>query len=128
MEDILKENQDPSETKSTENKYRSPINLHSQLDDYGLDPYEFRVYSHVARRAGRHRVCYSKVSDMATVCKMSPRKVRYSLRFLCEAGLISEEKRQGRTTQYRLKPMDEWVDSSVLEETRQTLKTKNQKE
>ncbi|NEZ54222.1 helix-turn-helix domain-containing protein [Adonisia turfae] len=127
MEDILKENQASSEAKTTENKYRSPMNLHRELDDYGLDPYEFRVYSHVARRAGRHRVCFSKVSDMATVCKMSPRKVRYSLRFLCEAGLISEEKRQGSTTKYRLRPMEEWIDSAALEKTRQTLKSKNQK-
>jgi hypothetical protein len=29
-----------------------PIFIHSELDDLGLDPYEFRVYARIARRAG----------------------------------------------------------------------------
>jgi len=104
-------------------KYRSPINLNSKLDDFALDPYEFRVYGHVARRAGKSGECFSRVEDMASVCKMSTRKVRYSLRFLCEAGLLLEQKKPNRkTVTYKLAPMESWAENQDLEAIRSQVK------
>lgn len=110
-----------STNESQGKKYRSPINVNSQLDDYGLDPYEFRVYSHVARRAGKFEVCFAKVDNMAAVCKMSPRKIRYTLKFLCEAGLLLQEDRK-RTNNYRLAPIEHWADKQDLGDIRQQVK------
>lgn len=105
-------------------KYRSPINVNSKLDDFGLDPYEFRVYGHVARRAGKYGECFAKVEAMASVCKMSTRKVRYTLRFLCEAGLLLEQKTPNRkTVTYKLTPMESWAENQDLETIRSQVKS-----
>lgn len=110
-------------------KYRSPINVNSKLDDFGLDPYEFRLYSHVARRAGKFGECFSRVEDMASVCKMSTRKVRYTLRFLCEAGLLLEKQQPGRkTTNYKLAPMEDWPEGQDLDLIRNQVKNAKTKE
>lgn len=105
-----------------DSKYRALINVNSFLDDYGLDPYEFRVYGHVSRRAGKYGECFSRVERMADVCKISVRKVRYTLKFLCEAGLLREQKRPNKTTVYHLTPSKDWVDRSELDEIRQRMK------
>ena len=112
-----------------EGKYRLPINVNSRLDDLQLDPYEFRVYGHVSRRAGKFGECFSRVEDMANVCKMSPRKVRYTLRILCEAGLLLEEKSAKRkTTSYRLIPMSDWVENLDLDAIRSQVKNSKTQE
>ncbi len=61
----------------------------SLLDDYGLDPYEFRVYARLTRRAGNHGQCWESISNIAKACKMSDRKAQYCLRLLEKAGLVS---------------------------------------
>lgn len=123
MESAIKTSSANEQSVAQGSKYRSPINVNSRLDDFGLDPYEFRVYSHVARRAGKFGECFSSVEDMADVCKMSPRKVRYTLKFLCEAGLLLEEKKaKRRTINYRLTSMEAWAESQDLDAIRSQVK------
>ena len=48
----------------------------SFLDDYGLDPYEMRVYIRLARRAGMGGQCWESISKMASSCRMSDRLLK----------------------------------------------------
>jgi len=80
------------------------IFVHGYLDLYGLDPYEFRVFAHIARRG----TCISTVETIALICKMSVRKVQGVLKRLDQLGLVQKETRKGRTTQYRVAPVDDW--------------------
>ncbi|MBD2481506.1 helix-turn-helix domain-containing protein [Planktothrix sp. FACHB-1365] len=98
--------------------------VHSDLDEYGLDPYEFRIYAHVVRRTGGkyHGECFAKLKKTAEICKMSVRKAQYSLKTLCEAGLLLKEERKGRTDIYKLAPKSSWKPKEELEKIRQQVK------
>lgn len=95
--------------------------VHSDLDEYGLDPYEFRVYAHIVRRTGGKLTgtCFAKLSSVAEVTGMSVRKVQYSLRVLLEAGLIEKDTRRGRTDIYYISPMSNWVSQDKIKEIRE---------
>lgn len=67
--------------------------IHSSLDEYGLDPYQFRVYSHLVRRAFPKGTCYPKISTIASTTCMSDRKVQQVLHQLEDKGLIKREAR-----------------------------------
>ena len=45
-----------------------PVFIHSRLDDFGLTAPEFRVYCHLARRAGRTGRAWSSVQNISGVC------------------------------------------------------------
>ncbi|MGD2180239.1 helix-turn-helix domain-containing protein [Lusitaniella coriacea] len=100
---------------------KKPIFLRSELDDYGLNVYEFRVLAHIARRQGK-RGCFSKQKTIAETCKMSPRKAQDVLRVLCGAGLIEREERDGTTNIYTLAPASQWKHPSELGKIRKTWK------
>jgi DNA-binding MarR family transcriptional regulator len=85
-----------------------PVFIHSELDDYGLDPYQFRIYTRIARRAGRQGA-YESIKNMAEGCCMSEGKAKSSLRFLIEQGLVSRKTREGYTSIYRLNPKSKWL-------------------
>jgi hypothetical protein len=90
-----------------------PVFIHSELDDYGLDPYQFRIYARIARRAGRQGA-YESIKNMAQGCCMSEGKAKSSLRFLIEQGLVSRESREGYTSIYRLNPKSKWLPKKQL--------------
>ncbi|BAZ10418.1 hypothetical protein NIES4071_22330 [Calothrix sp. NIES-4071] len=97
------------------------IFVHADLDLYGLNPYEFRLYAHIARRGQ----CFSSLETMAKICKMSVRKAQYALKNLQEQGMVQRKKRQGRTDVYELTPRSQWKqpeDSAKLEQERQKVK------
>ncbi|RYG39717.1 hypothetical protein EON79_23880, partial [bacterium] len=71
------------------------------LDDMGLDPYEFRIYCRLCRRAGAG-VARESVESMAEACKMSVRKVQGCLKALIEKELVTFELVTGRPTNYYL--------------------------
>ncbi len=79
------------------------------LDDYGLDPYEMRVYIRLARRAGMGGQCWESISKMASSCRMSDRKLKDCLALLIAANLIKQIKRSGFTDVYSLLPESHWV-------------------
>lgn len=59
----------------------------SEMDDYGLDPFEFRIYARIVRRAGRSDA-WESVPNMAKACMMTESRVRLALQLLEAAGLI----------------------------------------
>ena len=88
------------------------------LDDYGLDPYEMRVYIRLARRAGMGGQCWESITNMATNCKMSQQKIKNCLALLNTAGLITQIKRPGKSDLYELMPQQKWVKPNELDSLR----------
>jgi len=97
--------------------------VHNFLDEYGLDPYEFRVYAHMVRRTGGKPdgVCFASLTKTAKICHMSVRKAQQSLKVLLKANLLTQTKRKGRTDEYRVIPASEWVPSADLKEIRKAV-------
>ena len=102
-------------------KEASAIFVHSDLDDYGLDPYEFRIYSRISRRAGCKEEAWESIPNIASGCKIGESRVRQALRLLEAVGLIESFKRPGRSTIYRLTPKHKWKRPENLETIRTSL-------
>ena len=81
--------------------------IHNALDDFGLNPYQFRVYCRIARRAG-DKGCFETVKNMADGCQMSEKQIKRSLAELITLSLISRHSRPGTTNIYRLEPPENW--------------------
>lgn len=81
--------------------------IHSQLDDYGLSPQQFRLYCHLARRA-QHGLAWSSVARMGEVCRMRDKTVRSCLKKLLALNMLEKYERPGQTTQYRLTRPSVW--------------------
>jgi len=96
-------------------EFLRPAFIHSQLDDFGLKPSEFRVYCHVARRDGNEGA-WSSVAKMARVCRLHPQTVRRALRTLTEHRLLEREVRHGETTVYRVTPLLTWQPPNRIDE------------
>lgn len=80
------------------------IFVRSELDDAGLNPFEFRVYAHIARRSN----CYAKMDNIGAICGMSGRQARRSLMSLAEKGMIEMITRAGQTHMITLMPPRNW--------------------
>jgi hypothetical protein len=103
--------------------------IHNFLDEYGLDPYEFRIYTHIVRRTGgkEEGVCFASLKKTAQICKMSVRKAQQALKVLITAKLIEQKKRSGRTDEYRVLPTRHWASREELENIRQaSMNNKNE--
>jgi hypothetical protein len=95
----------------------------SYLDEYGLDPMEYRLYSHIVRRAGKDG-CFESIPNMARNCLMNEKTVRKALRVLTAARLIKAvQERKGKTSIYELTQPSEWVDTQNLPAIRQEFTT-----
>lgn len=97
--------------------------VHNFLDEYGLDPYEFRLYAHITRRTGGKPdgVCFSSLNKIAKICKMSPRKAQQAMKVLIRGNLVVQNKRVGRTDEYRVRPSSDWVNGETLDQIRKEL-------
>ncbi|MBN3897397.1 MAG: hypothetical protein HWQ41_19580 [Nostoc sp. NOS(2021)] len=89
---------------NTETKPIRPITVDMDLDLYGLDPYEFRIYGHIARRGD----CYSNLKTMGAICNMSVRQAQYALKKLKDKNLITQKKRKGTTDLYQITDKSSW--------------------
>ena len=76
----------------------------SYLDDWGLNPYEFRVYCRIARQAGK----LESIASMAQACLMDAKSVRKAIKRLLADKLVRAIAAPGIPTRYELNPMDEW--------------------
>lgn len=94
--------------------------IHNLLDEYGLDPYEFRLYTHIVRRTGGKLdgVCFASLRKTAEICKMSMRKAQQAMKVLINANLVIQKKRTGRTDEYKVTPIHTWVAKEELENIR----------
>jgi len=115
------------ENHQVENQPDIPVSvafIHGFLDEYGLDPYEFRLYAHIVRRTGGkpQGVCFASIATISAVCKISMRKTQQVIKNLISANFIVQNKRPGRTDEYRVRPATEWILPKDLERLRQDLK------
>jgi hypothetical protein len=82
----------------------------AELDDYGLDVYEFRVYCRMVRRANGGISTHTQSQpNVARELGISERKVRTAMLKLETFGLVRKEFRSGRTNAYQLTPVSEWA-------------------
>ena len=73
------------------NKY---LFIHSSLDDAGLDPFEFRIFCHLRRRA-KDRKAWPGMRSIAEVTGISLNKVCTTIRSLQNKGFLEVRKRPG---------------------------------
>ena len=88
--------------------------IHSELDDYGLTPDEFRIVCRIARRGE----CTESAKGMADGCKIGERTVRLVLRTLATANIIEEEERSGQSTIRRIAGRAKWKSPKSLDSIR----------
>jgi hypothetical protein len=80
----------------------------STLDDYGLDPFEFRLYAHLVRRAGAGGACWESIKGVSLCCCMDQKTVAAKLQSLETRNLINVERRAGFTSLITLTPTAQW--------------------
>ncbi|MBW4422649.1 MAG: helix-turn-helix domain-containing protein [Myxacorys californica WJT36-NPBG1] len=74
------------------------------LDSYGLNPYAYRVLTHIIRR----QRCFASLKNIAALCTMSVRQVQHALKILETNGMIEKRVRRGRTNVYTFISPDRW--------------------
>ena len=81
--------------------------IHSELDDYGLNPSQFRVYCHLARRASSGKA-WPSLPNIARTCHIHEQTARMALTVLVDRCLLAKESRPGKTAFYRINPRSSW--------------------
>lgn len=89
----------------------------SFLDDYPLNPFEFRVYAHIARRAGSGQ-CWESIGAIAKHCYMNVRTTRAAVQQLAKHGLITYEERPGQTNLIKLTHHSHWTPATEVTPTK----------
>ena len=87
---------------------KSVLFVHSSLDDAGLTANEFRVYCHLARRAGSAGDAFPAVQTVADVCRMNRDTVWAVLKSLTARGMLQRVPRPGLSTVYVLTTPEHW--------------------
>jgi len=105
----------------SKDKRKLPIFIHSELDDYGLSPIEFRTYARIARRAGGDSKLTESVPNMAESFGVAEVTVRRALQVLCLCRLISKKDRPGWTPEYTLNEQEQWRDKTELKTVREAV-------
>lgn len=86
----------------------------SVLDDFGLDPYQFRVYCRLARRAGAGGQCWESINNIADKCRMNRKTVMGAITFLLKYCLVRQTKRPGKSDVYQLTHHRHWINPKVF--------------
>lgn len=81
--------------------------VHSSLDDAGLTAQQFRIYAHLARRAGRDGA-YPGIDSMAKHCLLSKHTVIDAVRVLESRGMVKVSRSTGERSRYILTRKTEW--------------------
>ncbi|MBD2653125.1 helix-turn-helix domain-containing protein [Synechocystis sp. FACHB-383] len=98
----------------------------SDLDDFGLDPYAFRIYGRIARRAGGRHGCFESIDNMAKACHMNRDTAYKAIKTLLKHQLIVKETHKGKTSNYWLTPREQWIPLPDLSQIRDTEPIPNQ--
>jgi hypothetical protein len=104
-------------TAAVKEKSEFSLFVRREIDDYGLDPYEFRIYARITRRAGNGEA-WESLANMASACRMSLSRARKAVALLKLAKLVESIERPGYSTLYRLTPQHQWVECERLQELR----------
>lgn len=83
--------------------------IHAVLDDFGLTAAQFRVYCHIARRAGMKSCAFASLPSMAKACRLDEKTVRSVLKTLVRHQLILRQDRYGTTSEFRLTSHSDWI-------------------
>lgn len=102
---------DPTSYELNDDRPLPIIFIHAELDDADLDPYEFRIYAHLSRRAGRKQFAWPSIEAIGKHCKIGSTKVKDSLEVLQKRGMIIMQKTEGFSTKYTIKDKQFWVNS-----------------
>lgn len=96
---------------SSSDDRESPIVYYDiELDDAGLNPYEFRIYGRIARRAGGgDHSCTESLTNMADGCQMSRSSLIRAIKGLLHRKMISRIRKDGDTSEYRLLDKKHWI-------------------
>lgn len=95
--------------KSVQNDFaKTAIFVSSQVDDAGLTPIEFRIYCHIARRAGGG-YAFPSAESMARICRVNRKTVFAALKTLFRYGMIRKSTRVGASNLYHLTAPGEWM-------------------
>lgn len=90
------------------------------LNFYGLEPYTFRLFAHIARRSQKQE-CTSSLDKMAVVCRTGYRKVQDALDKLHQLQLISKKSRYRETSVYRVNQnIEHWTKSEGEDDIKDT--------
>jgi hypothetical protein len=107
-----------------------PLFVHSVYDDYPITPDERAVYGHIVRRAGWQGDWCRRSATEITLATMigSVRTFRYIIRFLLQAGMVEEQPSQGKTSLYRPRLSDAWIDPEQLPALRRAIYPRSSRE
>jgi len=83
------------------NNFIKCLEATSYLDLYGLTPYQFRLFAHVARRSQKND-CTSSLEKMALVCRMGTRTAQDALSELLKNSMIQKKARYNKTSLLRV--------------------------
>lgn len=76
--------------------------IHSDIDDAGLTPAEFRVLAHLSRRAGKNGICHPGIRSISKTCHLSRGTVGTVLESLEKRKFVATSKRHGFLTEYAI--------------------------
>lgn len=90
--------------------------VHSDIDDYPLTTEEFRVYAHIARRAGLGEA-WPAMASIAKKCRIHEDTARRCIHSLTAYRLLSVEDRskEGKSNKYRLTRKSQWMTAGEVE-------------
>ena len=74
-------------TAAVKEKSKFCLFVRREIDDYGQEAYEFRIYARITRRAGNGQV-WESLNNMASACRMALSRARKTLRLLNLAEII----------------------------------------
>ena len=91
------------------------------LNLYGLTPYQFRLFAHIARR-NQKDYCTSSLEKIAIVCRMGERTARDAMSELLRNGMIQKKARYNESNLLRVihdvtqwvTPKEPWQDKKLL--------------
>ena len=88
--------------------------VHSKLDDLGLKAETFRVYCHLARRAGAG-YAYPGLRSIAVTCRLNVKTVRKCIDKLEQLGMVIVTERVGYAPLYLLTESGKWHTPTTLD-------------
>jgi hypothetical protein len=91
---------------------KMPVFIHSELDDYGLSPQDFRVYCHIARRAGEGSA-WPGIDSISEKCRMNRKTVIKSIKHLELFGMLLVTREGGSCNVYILKDKNNWISKEM---------------
>lgn len=95
---------------------RTPLQIFFdiELDDAELDPYQFRIYSRIVRRAaGGQSECFESLESMANGCKMSRKTAVYAIKELIRRKMVRRISRTGETSIYAVLDKSHWLPGNL---------------